>query len=691
MTSKSTIYRFGGYEAHEREFSLVKAGETVAVEPKAFRVLLILLRNPKKLIPKEELLNAVWGDAAVTENSLTRAIALLRRLLGDDAREPKFIETVTSVGYRWLCPVERIEDPTTVAAPGEPPEATPAASPAASRTGRRNRWIRIAAPAFAALILLAAGFWYLTHPLPPPRITAYTQITHDGRSKEVGGTDGSRVYFTQNSPTLIAQIGVNGGDIARIPVAIPGNQILLMDVSPDGSNILVAAAEENNAAAGLWIGSVFGGSMRRFGAGYGAAFSPGGASIVFSTSDGDIDSIQVNGSGLTKLTSAGRWPFQIRFSPDGKRIRFQVNGVLYEMRADGTGLHPLLPGWGGIWTADGKFFLFGAGNSAQGDQIWALDERGGLLRHPPRTPIQLTTGPIHWGRPFPSRDGAKIFADGETPRGELTRFNIRTGQSEPYLGGISAEFVSFSKDGKSIAYVSYPEDILWKANRDGSNPVRLTDPSLSVINPRWSPDGKEILFADANTLAAGTYLVHSGGGAPTRILQSEPKASDPNWSPDGKQILFSGGEARSREHEDLRIVDLASGKVTAVPGSTGFYSPRWSADGRYIAALAWDAPRLRVFDTKGQKWIPCAGVGEGVNFPTFSADGKSVFFLRYGRDQGVFRISVAGGKVERVADMTDWHLTGYFGYSMSLDPTDAPLVLRDTGTDDIYALTLEVK
>ena len=110
MPGKSFIYSFADCEVHEREFSLVKAGETVTVEPKAFRVLLMLLRNPKKLIPKEELLTAVWGDAAVTENSLTRAIALLRKVLGDDAREPRFIETVTTVGYRWLSSVQQVED-----------------------------------------------------------------------------------------------------------------------------------------------------------------------------------------------------------------------------------------------------------------------------------------------------------------------------------------------------------------------------------------------------------------------------------------------------------------------------------------------------------------------------------------------------------------------------------------------------
>ncbi len=110
MANKASIFRFADVEVREREFSLIKAGEALPVEPKAFRVLLILLRNPQKLITKEELLNAVWGDAAVTENSLTRSIALLRRLLGDDTRNPRYIETVATVGYRFLYKVESSED-----------------------------------------------------------------------------------------------------------------------------------------------------------------------------------------------------------------------------------------------------------------------------------------------------------------------------------------------------------------------------------------------------------------------------------------------------------------------------------------------------------------------------------------------------------------------------------------------------
>ena len=110
IATKSFVFRFADVTVREREFAIVKAGRVQQVEPKAFRVLLMLLRNPNKLIAKEELLTGVWGDTAVTENSLARNIALLRRLLGDDPREPRFIETVSSIGYRFLCPVEASEE-----------------------------------------------------------------------------------------------------------------------------------------------------------------------------------------------------------------------------------------------------------------------------------------------------------------------------------------------------------------------------------------------------------------------------------------------------------------------------------------------------------------------------------------------------------------------------------------------------
>lgn len=729
MAGKFFIFRFDDVEVHEREFTLVKAGETLAVEPKAFRVLLTLLRNPGKLIGKEELLNAVWGDAAVTDNSLARSIALLRRLLGDETRNPRYIETVATVGYRFIGKVGVSEDASGeldgVAKPVVPVSGEPAAVPAnwqaavattappqtntsGDHTEPGGKHKRLPGWLMSGAVVLAAGLasaiWYLHRPLPPPKITGYAQITYDGRRKVLGATDGSRLYFNQSSPHLIAQIAVNGGETAPLPFAIPGAVDWLMDLSPDGSGALVGSLEEGRTGMGQWVVPVLGGAPRRledtpavnqFGWPIdGTSFSPDGASVIYSDAAGQIVLSRIDGSGKRKLAHVGSFAAGFRWSPDGKVIRFHTPDGLWEMAQDGTGAHRLLSGWKrgaccGRWTPDGSFYLF----LGPGSQIFALDERRGFLRQPPSDPIELTNGPLHWGPLIPGRDGKTIFADGQTLRGELVRIDTKSDNAQPYLGGISAETISFSPDGNSVAYVAFPGGPLWKASRDGSNRIQLTQPPGYAFNPRWSPDSREIVYFLFGPDGHSSIHRISADGTPLWLTpEATEDLADPEWSPDGKKIVFANGPVAyyTSSKRDLRIVDLETRQVTVVPGSDGMRSPRWSPDGRYVLAIQGASEGLALFDFATRQWrkLPVSGDTE---YPWFSHDSRSVYFMRVGRNQGVFRIPVEGGKEDRVADMSDWHLTGYFGFSMTLDPDDAPLVLRDAGSDDIYALTLEEK
>jgi DNA-binding winged helix-turn-helix (wHTH) protein len=98
------IYRFDQFEVDETEFQLSSPSGVLSLEPKALRVLLYLVKNPNRLVRKQELLDSVWSDAFVSESTLTRTISLLRRALADDQREPKFIETVPTQGYRFKFP-----------------------------------------------------------------------------------------------------------------------------------------------------------------------------------------------------------------------------------------------------------------------------------------------------------------------------------------------------------------------------------------------------------------------------------------------------------------------------------------------------------------------------------------------------------------------------------------------------------
>ena len=106
MGTKSFIYHFGDFKLREREFSLVKAGEAGAHRAQGLSRPLVPPPQAPNSSPEEELVDAVWGDVAVADGALTRCIWLLRRLLGDDFNEPRYIETVAKVGYRFICPVE---------------------------------------------------------------------------------------------------------------------------------------------------------------------------------------------------------------------------------------------------------------------------------------------------------------------------------------------------------------------------------------------------------------------------------------------------------------------------------------------------------------------------------------------------------------------------------------------------------
>jgi eukaryotic-like serine/threonine-protein kinase len=274
---------------------------------------------------------------------------------------------------------------------------------------------------------------------------------------------------------------------------------------------------------------------------------------------------------------------------------------------------------------------------------------------------------------------------------------LKTKQFQPFLGGVSAESVSFSKDGQNVAYVSYPGGILWRANRDGSNPVQLSDPPMHAMSPSWSPDGVQILFDDYSPpRAAKSYIVSSQGGAPRRLLPEDNEEQwAPIWSPDGDKIVFESGGRSDLRREHLGILDLASQKVTVVPGSIGMVSPRWSPDGRYLLAMSFAAlPYMRIFDFQTQRWSALATMGLVgiVAYPNWSTDSQFVYFLHlFPPDRGVFRVRAKGGQAERVVDLEGFHLAGTFGRWLGLDPTDAPLILRDVGSNDIYALTLEEK
>lgn len=104
-------YRFGDVLIDQQSFRLLQAGKPLAIEPKALNVLIFLVQHEGRLVERRELLSAVWGDTFVTDHVLSRSIGQIRKVLGDDSREPRFIETVPTLGYRFIAAVETVDGP----------------------------------------------------------------------------------------------------------------------------------------------------------------------------------------------------------------------------------------------------------------------------------------------------------------------------------------------------------------------------------------------------------------------------------------------------------------------------------------------------------------------------------------------------------------------------------------------------
>ncbi|SPF34751.1 putative Transcriptional regulator, CadC [Candidatus Sulfotelmatobacter kueseliae] len=703
--------RFGVFELDPRTGELRKKGMKIRLQGQPVDILIMLLQRPGEAVTREELQQKLWpADTFVDfEQGLNNAMKRLRAALDDDAESPHFIETIPRRGYRfigavngahhgasWTDPdLQRLKRDTTS---GIEAVAGPARA-------RKFSWQWVVA-IVSVIAVLAATFAWLSSSPPPPRVLATTQLTRDGIHKFVVATDGSRLYISDVGDTLrIVQVSIAGGETSPIPT--PFVNASAYGISPDRTQLLTAGFVGTESEYQLWSLPLPSGSPRRLGdtVGHDGTWSPDGRHLVF-FKDSDIYQANADGTDPRKLTTVQGTPLGIvSFSPDGTRIRFTIAGPekgpesIWEIRPDGSDLHPVLPGWdnppcdwSGVWTPDGRYYFFLSWITPPGSNVWAIREPSGLFHRHSSVPFQLTTGPLEFHSLVFSPDGKKLFASAQQFRGELVRYDPKSRQFVPFLAGISAGELDFSRDGKWVAYVSYPELTLWRSRVDGSDRLQLTYPPIAAGSPRWSPDTTQIAFVDFQLGRPDkTFLISSRGGTPREMLAENEPQADATWSPDGKKIAFARWAAGS-DAQTIAIIDLATHQVSTVPGSKGLSSPGWSPDGRYLAALNGDSSKLLLFDFKTRKWLDWIAEPGVVGNLNWSQDGSYVYYDSTLTDHPSFRRAKVGQThSELLVDLRG--LNRYFsplGWRSGITPDGSALFTRNLSTDEIYALDLDL-
>ena len=685
--------RFGLFTFDLHSGELYRADRRLRIQQQCVMVLTLLLENPGELVSREKLTNRLWpADTFVDfEDGLNTVVRKLRNALGDNAENPRFIETVPRRGYRFIAPVGVIAEPG-IGDQKEPDvhAAVSSSEPLQKETSSHPKRV-LGVVAIVLIAVAGIGIWKWSTGRRFPHAVLINQLTHSGvvHPNQNMVVDGSRLYYIERErgDWILKSMALGGGP--GTPVQLAFSRYDIQDISPDLSELLIRKLSTENDNESLWIEPVVGGAARRVGD-FGvlaATFDPTGKSITYS--DGEkVYRCSREGGDIRELFHVNGNVYRLRWSPRGDVLTFTLaNGAthqtsLWAVNADGSDMHPLLPNWNLPkwewmmgWSPAGRWLAFSADRDG-GRDIWLTDRRG-------RTPQRITTGPLRFDLPVFSRDGKTIYAIGGQQRGELLRYDATLRSFSPFLGGLSAEQVQFSPDGKLVTYVSYPDRVLWVAHADGSGAIRLTDAPAQAGYPQFSKNGKVIGFLQKSTRAAPwkLFVVSAEGGSPKPIAMGDVEAAGFVWHPDGKSIVLSCSPC-----DALRVVDAESGKYSTIPNSADLKLPKISPSGRFIVAETGDSSNHELLDlsTGERKKLLLDAL-----YPTWSSDERYIYFNRFhGSHPAMFRIRMSDMKEEQLFVLTDFPPAGSMSMYSGLTPEGAPLLLRDLGGADIFAVQL---
>lgn len=737
---------FGLFEADLQTGELWKAGFRIKLQSQPFKVLTALLERPGQIVTREQLQDRLWGRDTIVDfdHSLGTAVNKIREALGDSAENPRFVETLARRGYRFIAPVSMVatsaldenapvrpdllhrpevvrppevlrgfEEP--IAATLQPPIQVGKPPGVNSADGARRPWSparnwAIASGAICAVVAATiAGFLFgKTSLAPMPRID---RLTHTGRiapgvesmeTLPASVTDGLRIFTTVISAgrTELAQVDVHTGDVQRFELPSDVSSPMLGDISPDGASLLVRSHLSPESEQPLWVVPTGGGSALRLSniLAHDATWMPDSKSVLYAAGN-QLMLLPLQGESPHVFAELPGRAFWLRWSPDATKLRFTLSNPvdhtlsLWQVDPDGKGAEPVLNHWPqatstccGTWTGDGKYFIFQANERGNSD-LWRLRGKDA------GTPERITNGPLSFLAPTTARIGHRIYFLGLEAQSALLQLDPERKEFVPAQEFLAeANRLEYSRDFRWVIWTDQ-KGLLWRARADGSERIQVTPDSLEVFTAHWSPDGSQIaLMARESGKAWQIYTISPEGGTPVRLLADSRNAADPSWAPDGQRLVF-GRVTDLMGREDgvraLELLDLRTGRTSTIPHSEGLFSPRWSPDGRYIAAITLDQRTLRLLDLQAQTWRTVAETT--VADPVWSPDSKAIFFHADRADtQPIYRWSLPDGSLQMVANLSnfvDGETADYF--FCGLTPDAKPVVRSRIRTGDIYTLDLD--
>jgi len=617
-------YQWDDFVIDVDAYRLERASVALQLEPKAFNLLLLLIERPGHVFTKQEIFDRLWPGTVVTDHALTRVVAQLRRVLGDEARDGRYIETVPTRGYRWLPKVQLVAETAQQLAP-------PAVVPV---TNAPARWSLSPWQIGLAAVVVLLGLVAWTQRAAPPESAQLSAsdpghstawpvqlTTHAGLDLHPSfSPQGDAVAFASDrSGTFELYVRALSGHATEVALTADGRHNVQPAWSPDGSSI----AYYSHGRGGIWIMPARGGTPRQLVAeGSHPAWSADGRRIAFQSDE----------------------PADVTPSAFGAQSSATINVV----NADGTDRRPLTTAgqpFGGhaspAWTRDGRFVAFSVFEGGDSNGVWVVSTETGKV-------LPLLRGRRGLYEIAFAPDDSSIYVAGGEPFITRIRFDpiagTASGEREliPVPGASGVRGLAAGPDrtlgfaGMTISSQIWLQPVGADGSGRGTPRALTTDTSRRNSYPVISPDGRRVAYVSTRSgEPPNVWLVGIDGTDGSQLTNNDGPDIKPNWLPDGKRIAFISNRQNRmglwsidletrREEPVARLDGLVPRMTGAVEGLIAEPSLSRSLERFAVAIIAPPRAHRQIFvsPTTPLELRAASDPSQWVGYPAWSPDER---------------------------------------------------------------------